>query len=73
MEAGERRKRTMEILDTVGRDGIPYGLSSRADGAESPASILDWVGLPDPEGPSSATISPSTIGVGRRDDLDVVL
>ena len=32
------------------------------------------VDLPEPDGPSSATISPGTIDqVGRRDDLDAVL
>ncbi len=46
--------RTVEI-------GLPCQYTSPADGLESPASMRSSVDLPDPEGPSSARISPGTI------------
>jgi hypothetical protein len=53
--------KTIETLICTEPIGLPCQKTSPADGAESPESMRSSVDFPDPEGPSSATISPGTI------------
>ena len=64
----------METFTSAVAIGFSCQYTSPAEGVESPVSIRSSVDLPEPEGPSSATISPAHNGqVGGRDHLDAVL
>ena len=66
--------KTMETLTSAVAIGFSCQYTWPAEGAERPVSMRSRVDLPEPDGPSSATISPAHNGeVGRRDHLDAVL
>ena len=52
---------TIETLIVCEWIGLPCQKTSPPEGFDSPASMRSSVDLPEPEGPSSATISPATI------------
>ena len=63
----------MPTFTWVCRIGLPCQKTSPADGRESPASMRSRVDLPEPEGPSRATISPlHNRQVSGRDHLDAI-
>ena len=64
----------MDTLIWASAMGLPCQYTWPAEGRDSPESMRSMVDLPEPDGPSSARISPGhDLQVGGGDDLDAIL